>query len=109
VTDTDDLELVHGSGNLFRDRGYHDADLWQAKGIVAARIVGVLDDRNLSVRKAAKETGFAAADFSRVRTANYGRFTLDRLIKMLSALDQGVEVTIQVRPRKAAGAARQPG
>lgn len=94
-----DFELVGGSGNLFRDLGDPDADLKQGKAVVAARIIAHLDDRQLSVRKAAEATGFAAADFSRVRGADLGRFTLDRLSKMLGALDCEVEVTVRVGPR----------
>ena len=95
----DDLELIQGSGNVFRDFGEPDADLKQAKAILAARVIGILDDRKLTVRKAAGMTGFAAADFSRVRGADLGRFTLDRLIRMLGALDDSIEVRIQLRPR----------
>ena len=80
-----DFELVRGSGNVFRDFDDPHADLKQAKAILAARIIAVLDERNLTVRKAADMTGFAAADFSRIRNANLGRFTLDRLMKMLAA------------------------
>ena len=91
-----DFELVRGSGNVFRDFNDPHADLKQAKAILAARIIAVLDERPLSVRKAAGLTGFAAADFSRVRNADLGRFTLDRLIKMLAALDGSIRVTVHV-------------
>ena len=95
----DTIELVPGSGNVFRDLGDADADLKQAKAILAARIIALLDERGLSVREAARSTGFAAADLSRVRNADLGRFTLDRLIRMLRALDDGIEVTIRLSPR----------
>lgn len=91
-----DIELVHGSGNVFRDFGDAEADLKQAKAVLAARIIAVLDDRGLAVRKAASLTGFAAADFSRVRNADLGRFTLDRLMKMLAALDANARITVKV-------------
>ncbi len=91
----EDFELVRGSGNVFRDLGEPDADIKQAKALLAAQIIGALDDQTLSVRKAASLTGFAAADFSRVRNAELGRFSIDRLIKMLAALDEGIEVSIQ--------------
>ena len=94
-----DLELVEGSGNVFRDLGDPDADLKQAKAILAARIIAVLEDRGLSVRKAGALTGFAAADFSRIRNADLGRFTLDRLMKMLSALDGDLRITLRVDAR----------
>ena len=91
------LELVHGSGNVFRDFDDPDADLKQAKAIVAARVIEALDETGLTVRKAAKLTGFAAADFSRIRNANLGRFTLDRLMRMLSAVDAHASITVHVR------------
>ena len=91
-----DFELAEGSGNVFRDLGDPDADLKQAKAILAARIVAVLEDRGLSVRKAGMLTRFAAADFSRIRNADLGRFTLDRLVKMLAALDGDLRVTVRV-------------
>ena len=91
-----DFELVRGSGNVFRDFNDPHADLKQAKATLAARIIAVLDERPLSVRKAATLTGFAAADFSRIRNADLGRFTLDRLIKMLAALDGSIRVTVHV-------------
>ena len=94
-----DFELVEGSGNVFRDLGDPDADLKQAKAILAARIIAVLDDRRLSVRKAGALTHFAAADFSRIRNADLGRFTLDRLMKMLAALDGNLRVTLHVDAR----------
>ena len=100
-----DFELVEGSGNVFRDLGDPDADLKQAKAILAARIVAVLDERGLSVRKAAALTRFAAADFSRIRNADLGRFTLDRLMKMLAALDDRLRVTLRVDPAQEGEAA----
>ena len=100
-----DVELVEGSGNVFRDLGDPDADLKQAKAILAARIIAVLDAGGLSVRKAAAQTRFAAADFSRIRNADLGRFTLDRLIRMLAALDGDLRVTISVDARRDAEAA----
>lgn len=92
-------ELIRGSGNVFRDLGDPVGDIKQAKAILAARIIAVLDERKLTVRKAASMTGFAAADFSRVRGADLGRFTLDRLIRMLSSLDDTLEVTVRIAPR----------
>jgi predicted XRE-type DNA-binding protein len=97
---TDDLELVRGSGNIFRDFGRNDADLEQLRSILAAKIIGVLDRRKLTVRKAAELTGVAAADFSRIRQAKLDRFTIDRFMTILARLDQRVDVSICVRSRE---------
>ncbi|MCZ6873481.1 MAG: helix-turn-helix transcriptional regulator [bacterium] len=96
----EDFELVHGSGNVFRDFSDPGADVEQLKAILAAQIIGILDDRKLSVRKAQKLTGVAASEFSRIRSAKYGRFTVDRMMNILNKLDQEVEVTVRVRPRR---------
>ena len=91
-----EFEVVRGSGNVFRDFDEPQADLKQGKAILAAQIIAVMDERKLTVRKAAAKTGFAAADFSRVRNADLGRFTLDRLFRMLAALDRDIKVTVHV-------------
>ncbi|ABA03997.1 conserved hypothetical protein [Nitrobacter winogradskyi Nb-255] len=95
----DDTELVHGSGNVFRDFGRDDADLLQAKALMASEIIKILDDRHWTTRKAEDATGISHADFSRIRRVNLGRFTLDRLMTILTLLGQEVEVAVSVRPR----------
>ena len=91
------FEIVRGSGNVFADFGYPNAAAEQLKALLAAEIIGVLDDRALTVRKAEEMTGIAAADFSRIRNADLGRFTVDRLISIINRLGSRVEVKIKVR------------
>jgi predicted XRE-type DNA-binding protein len=98
----DEFELVRGSGNVFRDMGNADAEVLQLKAILAGKIIEVLDEQEISVRRAHELTGFAAADFSRVRQAKLQRFTVDRLMQMLAKLNQDVEVSVSIRPRSAA-------
>ncbi|RAI42320.1 helix-turn-helix domain-containing protein [Rhodoplanes roseus] len=100
----DDLDLVRGSGNVFRDFGHPDADLEQARAIVAAAIVRALDRRMLGVRAAEKLTGIAASELSRIRNGRLGRFTLDRLITILGRLDQRLQVSIDIQERPSAPA-----
>ena len=96
----DPIELVRGSGNLFHDFGQTDADVAQLKTILATEIIKILDQQDLSVRKAHAQTGFAAADFSRIRNADLGRFTVDRLMKILNSLGSRVEVSVQIKHRE---------
>jgi predicted XRE-type DNA-binding protein len=92
------LETVRGSGNVFRDLGHKNADTEQFKAILAAEIIKALDRERLTVRAAHARTGIAAADFSRIRNADLGRFTADRLIAVLNRLGARVEVKVRVRP-----------
>jgi predicted XRE-type DNA-binding protein len=97
---SDEAEIIRGSGNVFRDLGLPDAGREQLRALPAAKIIGVIDERKLTVRAAQKITGVAAADFSRIRKANLGRFTIDRLMSILSSLGQEVEVSVDVHPRR---------
>ena len=91
------LEIVLGSGNVFRDLGRENADALQFKAILAAEIIKALDKDQLTVRAAHDRTGIAAADFSRIRTADLGRFTVDRLMSVLNRLGSRIEIKIRVR------------
>jgi predicted XRE-type DNA-binding protein len=91
------LQVVRGSGNVFRDMRHENADADQFKAILAAEIIKALDQEHLTVRAAHGRTGIAAADFSRIRNANLGRFTVDRLISIINRLGSRVEVKVRVR------------
>ena len=95
----DDFELIRGSGNVFRDFGRPDADLKQARAILAAEIIRTLDERGLSTREAEKLTGVSHSEFSRIRNARLERFTIDRMIAILGKLDEDVEVSVTFRRR----------
>ena len=96
------IELVHGSGNVFRDFGYANADVEQLKAILATEIAKMLDRKKLTVRAAHALTGIAAADFSRIRNADLRRFTLDRLMSILNRLGTRGDVQISLRPIESA-------
>lgn len=96
----DDMELVRGSGNVFADFGRPNAGLEQARAIIAAKIIRVLDERKLSTREAEKLTGVSHSEFSRIRNTQLRRFTLDRMITILGKLDEEVEVNITFKPRQ---------
>jgi predicted XRE-type DNA-binding protein len=98
------LEVARGSGNVFRDLGRQNADLDQMKAILAAEIIKTLDGDHLTVRAAHSRTGVAAADFSRIRNADLGRFTVDRLVSILNRLGSQVEISVQVHPTGARAA-----
>ncbi len=91
------LEVIRGSGNVYRDLGKDNPDLKQFKALLAAEIIKALDHQHLSVRQAQARTGIAAADFSRIRTADLGRFTVDRLMSIINRLGSRVQVALKVK------------
>lgn len=95
----EDIEIVRGSGNVFRDFGYQDSDVEQTKSMLAAKIIGVLDEKELSTRKAEAMTGINHSEFARIRLVKLDRFTIDRLITILNRLNQRVEFIVKLFPR----------
>ena len=93
------LEVIRGSGNVYRDLEISDPDIRQLKAILAAEVIKRLDKEGLSVRKAQSLTGIDAGDFSRVRNANFRRISIERLVAMANRL--GSRVEIRIKPNRA--------
>lgn len=91
------LDVVRGTGNVFRDLGHPNADVQQMKALLAAEIIRMLDREGLTVRAAQQRTRIAAADFSRIRNANLDRFTLDRLVSIINRLGSRIEFKLRIR------------
>lgn len=95
---SEELELVRGSDNVFRDVGLPDADSEQIKAQLAAEIIRILRERSLTNAAAARQAGIQEADISRIRNADLDRFTIDRLVKVLNGLGLHVGVTVSPQP-----------
>ena len=93
------LEVVRGSGNVYEDFGYPDADVRQAKALMGAQIVKILEREGLSTRQAEARTGVSHSEFSRIRRASFSRFTIDRLMAILGRLGQNVKISVKLRAR----------
>ncbi len=104
----DELEVIHGSGNVYRDVGYPDADIRQAKAVLGAKIIGILEDRKLSTRQAQRLTGVDQSDFVRIKNAQFSRFTIDRLMTIINKLDHAVDLQVDVRPLGKAKKRKEP-
>lgn len=89
---------AHGSAS--------DAGLLRVKTMLASEIVKRLDRDDLTAKEAHAKTGIAAADFSRIRNSDLGRFTVDRLLSIINRLGAHVEVRVHDKlPRARAQAA----
>lgn len=94
------LELTHGSGNVFRDLGLPNANLHQAKALMGAQIIRILDEEGWLPHETQARTGIPRVELTRLRRATYSGFTLDRLMNILSRLGQEVDISIDVHPRR---------
>lgn len=89
-------DIISDSANAFADLGFDDAVVTHLKSRLGTQIARTLDRRKLSVRAAAQSTGFDAADISRIKRRDFGRFTLDRLVRIAVRLGCRVSMAIRV-------------
>ncbi len=93
-------EIFHGSGNVFADLGFRNADDMLVRAALLRQITHILAERKLSQAAAAKILGLKQPDVSALLRGRYlGRFSAERLMRFLVALDQDVEIVVKPRKR----------
>jgi predicted XRE-type DNA-binding protein len=97
-------KIVRSSGNVFADLGFADAGEQQTKVRLAIAINDVLQRRGLSQGKAAELLGINQPKVSALSKYRLEGFSVERLMRFLTALNQDVEIIIRNRPRT-----RRPG
>lgn len=91
--------ITRGSRNLFADLGYPDAAERQAKLRLAYALNQVLDERKFTQAEAATVLGVTQPKVSALRRYKLAGFSVERLMTLLTALDQDVEIVIRRKPR----------
>ena len=97
--DSRENEITRGTGNVFADLGYPDATERQTKLRLAYALNQVLDQRKLSQADAAEVLGVTQPKVSALRHYKLAGFSVERLMTLLNALDQDVEIVISRKPR----------
>ena len=91
--------ITRGTGNVFADLGFPDAAERQAKLRLAYALNQVLDGRALSQAEAAKVLGLTQPKVSALRNYKLAGFSVERLMNLLTALDQDVEIVIRPKAK----------
>jgi predicted XRE-type DNA-binding protein len=106
VEPSDDIDatIVRGSGNVFADLGYPDADERHTKLRLAHAINGVIKRRRLTQAAAAEKLGVGQPKVSALMNYKLEGVSVERLMTFLTALDQDVEITIRNKPRSRSAA-----
>jgi predicted XRE-type DNA-binding protein len=87
--------ITQSSGNVFADLGFPYPQEELAKSQLAYHLATIIENRNLSLKDAASLLGISAEDLSLVVTGQFGEFTIDRLMRFLTALGEDVEITVR--------------
>jgi predicted XRE-type DNA-binding protein len=97
-------EITRGSGNMFADLGFPDADERQTKLRLAYALNTIVDAQRLTQAAAAARLGLNQPKVSALRNYKLDGFSVERLMTLLNALDQDVEIVIREKPRSRAAA-----
>jgi predicted XRE-type DNA-binding protein len=99
-----DETITRGTGNVFADLGYADADERQTKLRLVHAINDVIARRRLTQAAAAVKLRVNQPKVSALARYKLDGFSVERLMTFLTALDQDVEIAIRKKPRsRAAG------
>ncbi|MFI5020116.1 MAG: helix-turn-helix domain-containing protein [Alphaproteobacteria bacterium] len=94
-----DEAITHGTGNVFADLGYADAEERQTKLRLAYAINGVIARQRLTQAAAAEKLRANQPKVSALANYKLDGFSVERLMTFLTALDQDVEIVIKKKPR----------
>jgi len=92
-------QVIRGTGNVFADLGYSDATERQAKLRLAYALNQILEQRKLSQADAANVLGVTQPKVSALRHYKLAGFSVERLMNLLTALDQDIDIVIKRKPR----------
>lgn len=94
-----DAAVTRGTKNIFADLGYPDAAERQAKLRLAYVLNHVLAERKMSQVEAARRLGLTQPKVSALRNYKLVGFSVERLMNLLTTLDQDIEIVIRRKPR----------
>ena len=88
-------EIERGSGNVFADLGLPDAEAHLLKAQLVTRIDEIIRRRGLKQVEAAKLLGLSQPDVSRLLRGDFREYSMERLLRLLTALGRDVNIVIR--------------
>ncbi|HTW23329.1 MAG TPA: helix-turn-helix transcriptional regulator [Candidatus Baltobacteraceae bacterium] len=89
------------SGNVFKDLGVPNAEEHLVKAQLVFKIDRIMAERSLKQSDAAKLLGIGQPDVSKMLRGEFEKFSVERLMRFLVALNHDVEIV--VRPHRGRG------
>lgn len=87
-----------GSGNVFQDLGFPDADELKVKAALAMEITDIIEGRGLTQIQAAELLGVDQPKVSALVRGRLDGFSLERLYRFLNSLGRDIEITLREKP-----------
>jgi predicted XRE-type DNA-binding protein len=88
-----------GTGDVFKDLGFADAQERRLRTELAMRLNDLIKERKLTQTAAAEIFGIAQSHVSELRNIKLRRFSSERLLHFITQLDKDVEIIIRPKAR----------
>ena len=98
------IEIHQSRGNIFADLELPEPEGLLLKSGIVTELHRLIKERGLTQVKASKLLGISQPDLSRLLRGDFGDYSAERLMKMLTVFEQDIEIVM--RPHRTAG---QPG
>ena len=92
-------KVERGSGNVFTDLGFPDADERLLKAKLATKIAQLIEKKGWTQVQTAERTALDQPKVSRLLRGQLSGFSADRLFAVLNRLGHSVEVRISAKER----------
>jgi predicted XRE-type DNA-binding protein len=94
-----EISVTPGSGNVFADLGFARPEEELARAKLASRIRQIVEHRGLTQVAAAKLMEIDQPKVSALLNGRLANFSSDRLLRLLTALGQDVDIILRNAPR----------
>jgi len=94
-----DIPVTPSSGNVFADLGLAEPEEELTKAQLASHIRQVIKRRRLTQSAAAALMGVDQPKVSALLNGRLANFSSERLMRLLTALGQDVEIVVKAKPR----------
>ena len=95
----EEIEVYHGSDNVFADMELPDADEMLVKAQLSIKISEIIKKRHMTQAQAAELLGIDQPKVSALIRGRLSGFSLERLFHFLNALGRDVQIVVKAKPR----------
>jgi len=99
----EDRAVYAGSGNVYADLGYENADEMRVKAQLVAKIAEIIQHKGLTQVEAAKVLGLTQPKISAMLRGQFRGFSERKLIDCLTSLGRDVQIVIKESSQRRAG------
>lgn len=93
------MDVEMGSGNVYADLGYADADEMLIKAQLMAKIAEIIKRKGVTQTQAAELLGMSQPKLSNLLRGQFRGFSERRLMDCLTKLGRDVQIVVKATPR----------